>query len=257
MSIRAALAVTVIAAGTASPYAAQRLVRHDLLVAAAASLSNVAAPLAQAIHERHGLDVRFTFAGSNTLARQIVDGARVDVFLSADDTQMDVVERAGLIVPGTRVDVLANELVVIVGRGHETLVQGARDLTRPEVARIAMGDPEAVPAGVYGRRWLEAAGVWSQVQPKVVPLSSSPAVVAAVREGRAAAGIVYVTDAVARSSSVAVAYRVDRHAAPAIRYPAAVVAGGRIAEARTFIQYLLSADATRLFEAAGFVRPPR
>jgi molybdate transport system substrate-binding protein len=92
-------------AATPAP-AEQLLVRRELLIAATASLSQLAPALAQAVHERHGLDVRFTFAGSNTLARQIVEGARVDVFISADQAQMDVVERAGLVVPGTRVDVL-------------------------------------------------------------------------------------------------------------------------------------------------------
>jgi molybdate transport system substrate-binding protein len=252
--------VTGLVALAAMPLQAdQRAVRRDLLVAAAASLSSVAPMLAQAVHARHGLDVRFSFAGSNTLARQIVEGARVDVFISADAAQMDVVERAGLIVPATRVDVLANELVVIVGPGRHALVRDGRDLVKPEIARVAMGDPEAVPAGVYGRRWLEAAGLWSQVQPKVVPLASSPAVVAAVREGRAAAGIVYLTDAMAgaRESSVAVAYRVDRQAAPPIRYPAAVLTGGRVADARTFVDFLMSGEATPLFERAGFFRPPR
>jgi molybdate transport system substrate-binding protein len=255
MSIRAVLAVTVMTAA-AAPQAEQRMVRRDLLVAAAASLSNLAAPLAQAVHERHGLDVRFTFAGSNTLARQIVEGARVDVFISADEVQMDVVERAGLVAPGTRVDVLGNQLVVIVNRGQVISVAGAGDLAAPGVARLAMGDPDAVPAGVYGREWLEAAHVWSLVRPRVVPLPSSPAVLAAVREGRATAGIVYATDARSDSSkSLVVAYRVDTAAAPAIRYPAAAMTRGRVADARTFLAFLQSTEAWRVFEDAGFLRP--
>ena len=166
---------------------------------------------------------------------------------------MDVVERAGLLAAGTRADVLGNQLVVIVNRGRPVSIAGADDLTAPGISRVAMGDPDAVPAGVYGRQWLEAARVWSLVQPKVVPLPSSPAVVAAVREGRATAGIVYATDAI--SSNLLVAHRVDTAAAPAIRYPAAAMSRGRVTDARTFLAFLHSDEAWRVFAAAGFLRP--
>jgi molybdate transport system substrate-binding protein len=252
MSVRRAIVAVLLAVAATPTGAEQRMVRRELLVAAAASLGGLAAPLAQAVHDRHGLDVRFTFAGSNTLARQIVEGAPIDVFISADQAQMDVVERAGLVVPGTRVDVLGNQLVVIVPRGAPPRVGAPDDLAKPDVRFVAMGDPNAVPAGVYGRRWLESMRLWTEVQPKVVPLPSSPAVVAAVREGRAHAGIVYVTDATAE---VTIAHRVALADAPPIRYPAAAIARGRVADARTFIAFLQSAEAMKLSEAAGFRRP--
>src|SRR5687768_3376930 len=93
--------------------AAQRPVRRDLLIATAASLSLVSSQLARAFHEAHGIDIRFNFAGSNTLARQIIEGARVDAFISADETQMDAVENAGRLVVGTRFNLLGNRLMVI------------------------------------------------------------------------------------------------------------------------------------------------
>jgi molybdate transport system substrate-binding protein len=254
MSIRTALVLALI--GAASPIGAnQRMVRRDLLVAAAASLSGLAPALAKAVHERHGLDVRFTFAGSNTLARQIVEGARVDVFISADEAQMDVVERAGLVVAGTRVDLLGNQLVVIAPRGRPVRVASPDDLARAGVRYVAMGDPEAVPAGVYGRRWLETVRLWPTVRPKVVPLPSSPAVLAAVREGRADAGIVYLTDAASASGAVVVAHTVAVADAPPIRYPAAALSRGRVADARTMMAFLQSDAAWVVFAAAGFVRP--
>src|SRR5687767_4318945 len=86
--------------------AAQRPVRRDLLIATAASLSLVSGELARGFHDAHGIDVRFNFAGSNSLARQIIEGARADVFISADEAQMDAVENAGRLAAGTRFDLL-------------------------------------------------------------------------------------------------------------------------------------------------------
>lgn len=231
---------------------AQRPMRRDLLVAAAASLSGIAPQLTQAFHDATGIDVRFNFAGSNTLARQIVEGARVDLFISADEAQMNVVEQAGRIIPSTRANVIGNELVLIVNTGPSRAV-GLRpdDLSSASVRRVAMGDPGAVPAGVYGRQWLETIRLWNAVQPKVIPLPSSPAVVAAVAEGRADVGIVYASDAAARRN-ITIAHRVPLDDAPRIVYPAAVVTGGRIPLAQQFIDFLRSRPAQEIFAAAGF-----
>jgi molybdate transport system substrate-binding protein len=243
-----ALSAVILPALSVGAQADQRTVRRDLLVAAAASLSGIAPQLTQAFHDASGIDLRFNFAGSNTLARQIVEGARVDVFISADDAQMDVVERAGRTVAGTRVPVIGNQLVLIVGPPREMRPE---DLGTNSVRRVAMGDPVAVPAGVYGRRWLETIRLWSAVAPKIVPLPSSPAVVAAVAEGRADVGVVYASDAASRSG-IDIAYRVALADAPAIVYPAAAIAGGRIPLAQQFIAFLRDARAQEIFAAAGF-----
>lgn len=230
----------------------QRPVRRDLLVAAAASLSGVAQPLTQAFHDATSIDVRFNFAGSNTLARQIVEGARVDAFISADEAQMDVADRAGRVVNGTRVAVVGNQLVVIrAARGERDPGFRVDDLATAHVQRVAMGDPAAVPAGVYARQWLESVRLWSAIAPKVVPLPSSPAVVAAVGEGRAEIGIVYRSD-VTQRQGVAVAYLVAPEDAPPITYPAAAIAGGRMPLAQQFIAFLRSPRAQEIFAAAGF-----
>jgi molybdate transport system substrate-binding protein len=230
-------------------------VRRDVLIAAAASLSVLEPAITQRFHEAAGVDIRFTFAGSNTLARQIVEGASVDVFMSADAAQMDVVEQADRLVPGTRVDVLSNQLVIVVPPRGET-ANWPDYLASPAIRRLAMGDAAAVPAGVYGRKWLEAIGLWTEVEGKIVPLPSSQAALAAVREGRAQAGIVYATDAKgARGtdvSGVTVAHVVPEADAPPILYPAAAVRGGREREARRFLDFLRSAEARRVFETAGF-----
>lgn len=246
--------VSLIGAMTSLASDEQRPVRRDMLVAAAASLSVVAPSLTQAFHDATGIDVRFNFAGSNTLARQIVEGARVDAFISADERQMDIVERAGRVVEGTRRAFISNRLVVVAaGPALSSRVTRPDDLARAAVRRVAMGDPAAVPAGVYGRRWLEAIGLWGAVQPKVVPLPSSPSVLAAVEAGRADAGIVYTSDVKPRSLDAAhVAYIVPLDAAPRITYPAAAIIGGRIADARRFLAFLEGETAQRVFQAAGF-----
>jgi molybdate transport system substrate-binding protein len=249
------LAVLVVVAGLAFVLAPrptssyQEPAQRALLVAATASLSGIAPQLAKTVLANTGIAVRFNFAASNTLARQIVEGARVDVFVSADEAQMDVVERAGRVAPGTRVDVIGNQLVVIASAAPSSFLR-PEDLASSSVRRVAMGDPAAVPAGVYGRKWLETVRLWGAVQPKVVPLPSSPAVVAAIRAGRADAGIVYASDA--KSHDVYVVHVVAAADAPRIVYPAAAIVGGRVPIAREFIAFLQSAAALRIFEAAGF-----
>ena len=246
--------------GIAAPE--QQPVRKDLLVAAAASLSGIAPTLTQAFHDQSGIDVRFNFAGSNTLARQIVEGARVDVFVSADEAQMDVVEHAGRVVAGSRADIVSNQLVLITSAASAIRAMRRDDLATAQVRRVAMGDPAAVPAGVYGRRWLEAIRLWTAVEPKVVPLPSSPGVVGAVVAGRADVGVVYLSDIAGRDGrqaedrygDVRVVHRVAADDAPRIVYPAAAITGGRVSLAQEFLVFLRSPRAQEIFEAAGFRR---
>lgn len=249
-------ALLALLAGVLVPmHAEQRPVRRDLLVAAAASLSGLAPHLTRAFHDAHGIDVRFNFAASNTLARQIVEGARVNVFISADQAQMDVVGQAGRMVNGSRVDLLGNQLMIVVttvARRRLPSVFKPPDLLGPNVSRVALGDPAAVPVGAYARQWLQDQGLWSGVAPKVIPLPSSPAVLAAVRAGRAEAGIVYVTD----DRQAAGAYIVPLAESPRIVYPAAVIVGARQVEAQLFVTFLRTPIARKIFQDAGFIPLP-
>ncbi len=236
------------ATGTAQPPA--------LVVSVAASLADVMSELARRHEQATGQAVRLNVAGSNFIARQIVEGARVDAFISADDAQMDVAEKARRLVPGTRVALLTNQLVVVGRPGGTLKMTGAAALATPAVGRVALGNPDSVPAGVYARQWLERQGVWRDVSPKVVPAMTVRAALAAARAGRVDAAIVYATDA-ATAPAVPVLYRVPAADAPAIVYPAAVVRGANEAAARAFVTYLQSADAGAVFRAAGFGLPPR
>ena len=206
-----------------------------LVVSVATSLHDALVEIAGLYRAAAGVPVSLNTGGSNTLARQIVAGAKVDVFLSADDLQMDVVDRAGQLVPGTRSALVSNSLALIVPVGSRASFAAA-DLAGPDIRRVAMGEPSSVPAGVYGRRWLEREGLWQRVQPKVVPFPSVRAVLAAVEAGRADAGIVYLTDTIGRPD-VTVALHISSEANRdlAIVYPAAVVRGRNEAAGRAFL----------------------
>ena len=224
-----------------------------LLVSAPASLAEALGAVADAFEQETGGRVLLNTAGSHVLAAQIIEGAPVDVFISADVRQMDRVLAAGRIDAASRVNLLSNQLVGVVPADRRGSVTGPEDLARDTVRRIALGDPEAVPAGVYARRYLESLGLWAGLAGKVAPAGSVRAALRAVESGAVDAGIVYRTDALA-SSGVALAFEVSRAGGPAIVYPAALAAGTpNPGAARRFLAYLRGAGAARLFEAAGFV----
>lgn len=223
-----------------------------LTVSVAASIHDAMEEITQAFTAATGLGVDLNTGGSNTLARQIVDGARVDLFLSADDEQMDVVERAGLVVQGTRTYLLSNTLVVVVPEGATTPTR--EQLLAGGVRRLAMGEPSSVPVGVYGREWLRHEGAWERLKGAVVPFLSVRAVLTAVESGRVDAGIVYRTDAL--QSRTTVILTVDSAAAGIrIVQPAALIQGGHEAEARRLLDYLKGPAAGRVFARRGFDRP--
>jgi molybdate transport system substrate-binding protein len=244
------IASATVLAAYSTPVAAQP---PELVVSVAASLHDALAEIATSYRAATGVTVALNTAGSNTLARQIVEGAKAAVFISADDIQMDVVEKAGRLVPGTRTRLLTNELAVVTTAPTLTLAQ----VIEGRVTRLGMGEPAAVPAGVYGRRWLEHAGAWARLSPKVVPFPTVRAVLAAVEAGRVDAGIVYRTDAL--SSPVRVIARVTAtdHPYLDIVQPAAVVKGPADAEGRRFLDYLKSPAARAVFARRGFGLPPR
>ena len=239
--------ITVLAA-VSTPATAQP---PGLVVSVAASLNEALAEIAGLYRAATGVTVALNAAGSNTLARQIIEGARVGVFISADNVQMNAVEKAGRLVPGTRTRLLTNELALIVpidapaGITLSQVLQG-------RIARLAMGEPSAVPAGVYGRQWLQAEKAWERVSSKVVPFPTVRAVLSAVESGRVDAGIVYRTDAL--SSNVRTIARVapKDHPYLDIVLPVAVIAGRDEAAARRFLEFLQGPEARAVFTKRGF-----
>ena len=228
--------------------------RPSITVAAAISLTDVLTAAAKEYPAVGGGPVLYNFAASNVLARQILSGAPADLFVSADEAQMDVVAKAGLLADGTRVDLLMNQLAVVVPDDRPRTFASIQELLDPAFKRIAIGDPAAVPAGVYAKQYLEREGLWSTLFPRLVPTGSVRAALAAVESGAADAAIVYRTDArTARRATVA--WLVLRDRGPRIVYPAARLRNARQpVEASKFLVFLQSDAGTRIFERFGFSR---
>lgn len=224
----------------------------QLTISVAVSLTEAMEEMAKEYEAAGGDRVVFNFGGSNMLARQIVNGAPVDVFISADAMQMDVVERAQMVAPGTRIALLSNQLAIVARAERSEALTSAASLTAKTVRRIAVGDPEAVPAGVYAKQYLERVGLWGTLQAKLVPAANVRAALAAVENGSADAGIVYVTD-VRAARGVRVATVISGPDAPAIVYPACVIAQSRRRDAAVrFLRFLQTPAAGVVFQRHGF-----
>jgi molybdate transport system substrate-binding protein len=239
----------------ASVVGARLLVAGDVRVAAAASLTDALKEIASAHEKNSGDRVVFSFAASSLLARQIEQGAPFDVFLSADEAKMNLLEKRGLIDTSTRKVFLSNRLVVVTPRDQSVTLTSAKDLSLPAVKRIALAEPRSVPAGIYAKEYLEKAGVWSAIEKKVVPTENVRAALAAIEAGNAEAAIVYKTDA-AISRRVRVAFEVTASEGPQISYVAAQVKEAKdVAAARRFLAHLSGPAASEVWKKFGFIVP--
>ena len=238
--------ITVIAAFS-TPVATQP---PGLVVSVAASMNDALAEIAGLYRAATGVTVAVNTGGSNTLARQIVEGAPAALFLSADEIQMEIVEKSGRLVPGTRTRLLRNDLAIIVPPNSPRGRLNSEQILGGQVRRLGLGEPSAVPAGVYARRFLERQGAWERLSPKVVPFPTVRAVLAAVEAGRVDAGIVYATDAMTARVQV-----IARVADLDIEHSAAVITGPNEAAARRFLEFLKGAPAREVFSKHGFGLP--
>ena len=227
-----------------------------LVLAAASlqeSLSAAADAWAKAGYERPTL----SFAASSALARQILAGAPADLFVSADEAWMDTVAKGGGIVPASRRALLTNELVLVapVTSARPVAIRAGFPLAAwLGAGKLAMGDPSAVPAGLYGREALTRLGVWDGVSGKVARAENVRAALALVERGEAPYGIVYRTDAlVSKAVKVVGIFPAASHRP--IVYPAALLASARSPEAGAFLRFLSSPTAQAIFHRYGFGTP--
>jgi molybdate transport system substrate-binding protein len=231
----------------------------ELTIYAATSTRDVLQGLEAAYERQHGVELVFNFGSSGDLANQIVAAAQADVFLSADEKEMDEVEEAALAAAGTRRALLSNQLVVIEPADGPSVFTSPFDpgqLARAEVELLSLANVETVPAGRYAKAWLERRGVWSAVAGRILPGVDVRAALAAVESAGAQAGIVYRTD-VARSVRARTVHAVPVEEGPMISYPIAVLAGRpHEIEARAFADFLASPAAGAAFAEAGFVFLP-
>ena len=225
-----------------------------LIVSAASSLTTVLEPLAATFERETGIRVELNLASSSVLAAQLLAGAPVDVFISADRAQMERVAAEGLVRPATRTDLLSNQLVVVAPCDPPVSPAASPELL-DSFARIAVGDPTVVPAGVYARAYLESVGSWDRLQDRLVPTRSVRAALMIVEAGEVDAGIVYRSDALS-SDQVTQVFAVAVADGPDIIYPAAVTtASVNLAAGERWLVYLAGPEASALFEAAGFIVP--
>jgi molybdate transport system substrate-binding protein len=249
LSIIIRVALAIIALVLISPLSARA---DEILVSAAASLTDVLRVIAAGYQAKLNHTLSFNYGASNALARQIEEGAPADIFFSADLTQMDNLDKKGLLEPGTRKSLLSNQLVSIVPADSKLALSSPKDLLKPDVKRIALAEP-SVPVSVYTTKYLTEEGIWDQVKPKVVPVQDVRATLASVEGGNVDAGFVYKTDA-AISKKVKIVYEVPLEKGPKITYPAAVVKESKHKDAaRDFLNYLSSRAAKAAFQKYGFV----
>lgn len=228
-----------------------------LLVFAAASLNESLTAVGKAYAAEGHTPPGFSFAASSALARQIENGAPAALFISADEEWMDYLSGRKLIVAETRAALLGNTLVLIAPADRPLSVKIAPgfDLAKSlGGGKLAMADPDSVPAGKYGKAALEKLGAWAAVAPAVIRGDNVRTALAFVERGEAAAGIVYGSDAALTAKvKVAGVFPADSH--PAISYPAAVLAVHDTAEARAFLDFLKTPAARDIFKRFGFSIP--
>lgn len=248
MTRRLALA-SVLAATLATPVLAD-----EVVVFAAASLKDALDAVAADFQSETGNTVTISYAGSNALAKQIIEGAPADIFISAAVNWMDEVEKAGLVVPDTREDLLGNTLVLVAHGKDAPPVQIGEGFDLKALlgdGKLSMAMVDSVPAGQYGKESLEKLGVWSAVEGSVAQAENVRAALALVSTGEAPYGIVYASDAVADENVTVVGtFPDDSH--KAIVYPAALLTGAVDAADKAFFEALSSDAADAKFTAQGF-----
>jgi molybdate transport system substrate-binding protein len=226
----------------------------EVTVFAAASLREAMDEQARRFESAAGSKVIVAYGGSNALARQIEAGAPAEVFISADEDWMDYLDRRRLLVPGTRANLLRNELVLIAPSSSSAALRiapgfGLATALRNE--KLAMANPDSVPAGKYGKSALESLGVWKSVEKQVVRTDNVRAALALVARGEATFGIVYKTDALAEKNVRIVDTFAETTHAPIV-YPAALVAPAKSPVAKAFLDFLRSVVARPIWEKYGF-----
>ena len=223
----------------------------DVTVYAAASLRDALQAIAPLCGPQVQVHLVFNFGASNDLARQIVAANKADVFFSADEAGMDLAAKEGLVDASSRESLLGNRLVVVVPKGSGLSLGDATALD--SVKRLALANPDAVPAGKYAKAWLEKIGLWEKLRERVVPFPDVRATLAAVEAGAVDAGIVYRTDA-AIAKGASVAFEVPAGDGPKISYPVAALAQRPALEAaRRTVTCFEGAEARAVFEKLGFV----
>ena len=228
---------------------------QNVTVFAAASLKDALDEIDAQYQAKGGSKAAISYAASPALARQIESGAPADIFISADLDWMDHVEKRKLVKAGSRINLLRNDIVLVAPADSTASVTIGPKFPLAKLlrdGRLAIADPDSVPAGKYAKAALEALEVWPSVKDRIARAENVRAALSFVSRGEAPFGIVYRSDAVAdRKVRVMGTFPADSH--PPIVYPAAMLTGGRSAAAEKYFQFIRSPEAKGIFKRHGFV----
>ena len=221
---------------------ASAAVARDVTVFAAASLRGALDEIAAT----HPDDITVSYAGSGLIARQVAQGAPADVVVLAHPNWMDWLDERAQLISQSRTNVATNALVVIA---HiDAPAAGTMPLaTWLKPKKIAMGQRDAVPAGIYAKQWLETVGLWNDLRPNLVETDNVRLALALVARGDVPAGITYRSDAVSEPR-VQIIHQINPETHTPIQYPAAAITDA----GRMFVTYLASPDAQAIFKSYGF-----
>jgi molybdate transport system substrate-binding protein len=226
----------------------------DVTVFAAASLKEAMDDQARQFEADTGNKVIVSYGASNALAKQIDAGAPADIFISADLDWMDYLDQRRLLAPNSRFALLRNTLVLIAPASSKSALKIAPNFGLAAALgneKLAMANPDSVPAGKYGKGALVALGVWNSVEKQIARAENVRAALALVSRGEAPFGVVYKTDALAdKGVKVVDTFPPDSH--PPIVYPAALLAASKVPGAKRLLDYLRSTPARAVWEKYGF-----
>jgi molybdate transport system substrate-binding protein len=227
--------------------------KTEVVISAAASLTDALNEIKPAFEQEHpDMKVTYTFGSSGKLAQQIVQGAPVDVFLSASKKDMDTVQKQNLITKETLRDFAKNELVLIAPLDSTLQIDSFQKVTPENVKQLAIGEPESVPAGRYTKETFEKLGTWDKMKDHLVLGKDVRQVLTYVESGNVDAGVVYASDAKI-SKKVKVLATAESQWHKPITYPGAVISNtGHVKEAQQFLEYLTSEKGKEILKKYGF-----
>jgi molybdate transport system substrate-binding protein len=229
-------------------------VSEKVIVFAAASTTNAVEDIGKLFSQKNKAGFVPSFASSSTLAKQIEAGAPANVYISANPKWMQFLDDKGLIEKGTQCDILSNRIVLIAPGASDLKIDihpGFRLLELLDGQRLSMGDPDHVPAGIYGKQALASLGVWNEIASKVVRAKDVRTALVFVERAEVPLGIVYATDA-AITDKVRVVGVFPENSHPLITYQAGIVKGNNTKAAQAFFSFLKSSEAKTVFEKYGF-----
>ncbi|MGC2062633.1 MAG: molybdate ABC transporter substrate-binding protein [Thermodesulfovibrionales bacterium] len=225
----------------------------EITVSAAISLKNAFEEIGKVYETKQGAKVAFNFGASGDLMKQIAGGAPVDVFASAAQKDMDEADKQGFIISATRADIAANSVVLIVPAGVKSTLKSFEGLVAADIKKIAIGNPKTVPAGRYAEEAFNYYKLLPVIKDRLIFTENVRQVLDYVARGEVDAGVVYATDAAARTKGTTIVAIAPEVSHKPVIYPIAVVKGTKNEIlARAFISLVLSPEGQKILQNYGF-----